>query len=297
MTPRAAPRGILIVAFVTAFACSPVRELGDVCTVVQPSTALPGGLEETSGVAASVAHDGVLWTHNDSGGDPEVVAVRVNGELVARVPVQGARARDWEDLALGPCPDGACLYIGDIGDGSARRAEIGVYRLAEPDPMREESVSTHYFPARYPGGARDAEALFVLPNGELYLVTKGREESVELYRYPQPLTADEPATLELVRTLAPGPQTLEAQVTGASASPSGEWVAVRRYKNLQLWRTSELLRDGGAPFLTVDLSPIGEVQGEAVALLDNGGVVLTSEGGFPGAVGSVALAVCELPPP
>ena len=283
-----------VISLASLFACTPVAgALGTGCEVVQPPTALPDGLEETSGVAASRAHESILWTHNDSGGEAEVVAVRANGELVGRVAIRGARAQDWEDLALGACPEGTCLYLADIGDGTARRAEVGVYRFAEPDPAGG-AVRARYFPARYPTGPRDAEALFVLPGGEIHLVTKGRTEGVDLYRYPQSPTEGEPATLELVRRLAVGAQPLEAQVTGASASPSGEWVAIRSYKGLALWRTADLMREGGAPARLIDLEPLGEVQGEAVALLDNGGVVLTSEGGFPGAMGSVVLAVCEL---
>ena len=63
-----------------------------------------------------------------------------------------------------------------------------------------------------------------------------------------------------------------------------------------LERPAELL-GGGGPDRSIDLTPLGEVQGEAVALLDNGAVILTSEGGFPGAAGTVAVLSCELTPP
>lgn len=277
-----------------ALACSAVGGLGDGCQIVQSPTALPAGLQESSGVAASRDHAGVLWTHNDSGGDAEVVAVQANGQLVGRVAVQGATARDWEDIELASCPAGTCLYIADTGDGGGGGREVTVYRAPEPDPVTQTAVTADRFPARFPEGRPDAEALFVLPSGEIYLITKGKGASIELFRYPLPLREGETAALEPVRTLAAGPQSLEDQVTGASASPSGEWVAVRSYKRLQLWRTPDLLGTG-VPSLSVDLSPLGEVQGEAVALLDNGGVVLTSEGGFPGVMGTVAVAHCELP--
>src|SRR5690606_5177209 len=116
---------------------------------------------------------------------------------------------------------------------------------------------------------------------------------VELFRYPPPLRPGETVTLEQVRTLAEGPVPLEEQVTGAGASPSGDWVAIRSYKRLRIWPTAALLNDG-VPSLIADLPPLGEVQGEAVALLDNGAVTLTSEGGFPAAPGTLSLLECPL---
>lgn len=287
------PTAVLTILALSLFLGCSAAELDQGCHVAQASVSLPPGLEESSGVAVSRDHRGVIWTHNDSGGDAEVVAVRADGGPFARVEVRGALAKDWEDLALAPCPAGTCLYVADTGDGEARRQEIGVYRFPEPDPVRQRAVTAEYFPARYPAGARDAEALFVLPSGEIFLVTKGRVGSIEVYRYPLPLSPGETVTLEPVRTLAAGAQPLDQQVTGASASPSGERVAIRTYKRLELWRTAELLGDG-APYLTVDLTPLGEAQGEAVALLDNGALVLTSEGGFPGARGSMAVVECPL---
>lgn len=289
---RAVP--LLSGALCLVTACSSPGAVDQECRIVQTATALPVGLEETSGVAASRDHPGVLWTHNDSGGDPSVTAVRSTGDLVTRVRIGGARARDWEDIALGPCASGTCLYIADIGDGDAKWGQIDLYLAPEPDPAKDREVPAERYPARYPGGPRDAEALFVLPTGEIYLVTKGRAEAIEIYRYPLPLRPDVTVTLEPVVALADQQQPLERQVTGASASPSGEWVAIRTYKRLALHRTSELLSGRTAAVLLVDLEPLAEAQGEAVALLDNGAVVMTSEGGFPGAHGSLSMLRCPL---
>lgn len=288
-------RGVMGAAAVALLVgCSPGVEAPEECRIVQELTELPDGLHESSGVAVSRAHDGVIWTHNDSGGDPEVFAVRAGGELVGRVAIEGARARDWEDMALAPCPAGTCLYIADVGDNNARRQEIGVYRVPEPDPGSERSLPAEYFPARYPDGPRDAEAVFVTSDSGVHLITKGRDGPVELFRYPQPLQPGETVTLEPIRTLAVGPQSLAEQVTGASASPSGQHVAIRSYKRLRIWRTDVLLSGEGEPVLSVDLTPVGEAQGEAVALLDGGSVVLTTEGGFPGANGMIAMLACGI---
>src|SRR5690606_25780786 len=117
---------------------------------------------------------GIRWTHNDSGGEPEIYAIDEQGRLVGTVRVPGAENRDWEDIALAPCATGDCIYIADIGDNAARRAEVVIYRVPEPDPSAEATETAERFAFRYSDGARDAEALFVLPERGLYVVSKGR---------------------------------------------------------------------------------------------------------------------------
>lgn len=247
----------------------------EVCRVEEEGVALPAALRETSGVAASRRGAGLLWTHNDSGNGPFIHAVRVDGEVVGQVEVEGAENVDWEDVAAGPCPGGGdCLYVADTGDNEARRDEVAIWRVPEPAPGASVTAHPVRLAAHYPGGPRDAEALFVLPGGEAYVVTKGDDVPVELFRWP----AEDGGTMQRVRRLAPAPDQPGDRVTGAGASPDGRWVAVRTYSTLHLWRTEDLLSDGGEPAVAMDLVPLGHSGGEAVALGDDGAVVLTSEG-------------------
>jgi hypothetical protein len=274
-------------------ACAGTEATGQSCRIVQRTAPLPSGVEEASGVAASRSWPGVLWTHNDSGGDPVVIGVRAGGARVASVEVTGAKNRDWEDIAVGPCSSGSCLYIADTGDNDEKRDDAALYRAPEP---REgaSSVAAERFPVRYPHGPRDAEALFVLPTGQPFLVTKGRHSAVELYRYPLPLRAGETVTLERVAVIdADGREGMDL-VTSASASPSGRWVAVRTYKSLSLYHTDALLRGDTRPAQVVDLTLVGEPQGEGVALFDDGRVLLTSEGGFKDNPASISILQCPL---
>ena len=55
-----------------------------------------------------------------------------------------------------------------------------------------------------------------------------------------------------------------------------------------------LLRGDTRPARVVDLTPVGEPQGEGVALFDDGRVVLTSEGGFEDNPASIAILRCPL---
>ncbi|MGH7657569.1 MAG: hypothetical protein ACREL6_04995, partial [Gemmatimonadales bacterium] len=140
-------------------------------------------LKESSGVAVSRAYPGILWTVNDSGNGPWIFATDTTGRAVARIPLD-ARNRDWEAIALGPCPRGSCLYVGDIGDNGEGRKEIGIYRLVEPDPADSSLRRVEHLRVSYPDGAHDAEALAVDLKGGVWLITKGRKDGVRVYRVP-----------------------------------------------------------------------------------------------------------------
>jgi len=264
------------------------------CLITHRSVPLPEGLGEPSGAAWSHSRPGAFWSHNDSGGDAELFLVLPSGAAAARVRLRGVRMNDWEDMAIAECPEGRCLYVGDFGDnGRSRRDPIALVVLREP-PAGARTATAQVYEAEFPGDRDpDTEAMFALPDGSIYLVTKGNDEAVRLYRWPTPLREGERVRLEAVRVLAPEPDQTGDRVTGASASPNGEWVAVRTYAQLNIYRTEALLA-GGEPALRVDLLPLGEGQGEGVALADDGRVVLVSESGSRHVPGTAALLRCPL---
>lgn len=287
-------RSMVFAHAVIATACAGQIDVGAnaTCEIVQPATPLPDGLDETSGLAISRRDTALIWSHNDSGDEARIFAVRADGTSVGVVEVSGARNRDWEDIAAGPCDGGDCLFIADIGDNRAARDEVAIYRVAEPNPTSGSSEAAERFRITYPGGPRDAESVFVLPDGELYVLSKGRTSNVALYRYPQPLRADEVVEMEHVADLSAEKVDLAAQVTGADASPDGRWVAVRSYGALSVYRTADLL--AGRPAMTIiDLAPLGESQGEAVAITAGGRVKLTSEAGALRRSGTITMLQCE----
>lgn len=252
---------------------------------------LPPELAEASGLAASRRHARVLWLHNDSGAEPELFAVDAAGEILGRVRVTGAENVDWEDVALGPCPAGECIYIADTGDNGERREAVTLYRVPEPEPTDTATPAAERFRLRYPDGPRDAEALFVTPDARVYLVSKGRTGPVAVYRAPTPLPADTAALLERVAELTDHAPLGVLYVTGAGATPDGRHVVIRTYVNLQLYR----LEDGaftaiGAP---VALDALAEPQGEAVDIRADGTVLLASEerGGEAGPISRLACAL------
>lgn len=267
---------------------------GAECRIVRRSVALDADVPETSGAAFDPRDPERFWTHNDSGHDPDLFLLDTDGQERLRVRVEGARNRDWEDLDVGPCPGGGtCLYVADVGDsGRGRRDPVDLYVVPLPALDATATAPAVRHRARFPGGMRDTEAVFVLPDGSVYLINKGNKDPIELWRWPTPLE-EGPVELERVRALAPRPSQTGDRVTGAGASPDGRWVAVRTYGRLALYRTAELLGDGG-PAFTVDLVPLGEAQGEAVALGDDGTVLLTSEEGVQGLPPRATWLQCAL---
>ncbi|MBI4540939.1 MAG: hypothetical protein HY704_15660 [Gemmatimonadetes bacterium] len=270
-----AAAAVLVAAF-------PRRAVGqNGCVPLGPAVALPGELSESSGLAASRQHPGVFWTHNDSGGEPRLYAVDAQGAILGRVRVAGASLLDWEDLALGPCPAGDCLYIGDIGDNDESREAAVIYRVPEPAPTDTGTgtVRAERLPVRYPDRPQDAEALAVTPGGDIYILTKGRSGPVGVYRYPLPVRPDEPVELELVQQLGTQPPLPFEMVTGADATPDGR-LAVRTYAALRFYRFENGRLATGDDVPTVNLRPLEEPQGEAVAVAPDGIVTLTSERGM-----------------
>jgi hypothetical protein len=268
---------------------------GGACRVVERTVTLPEGLSEPSGAAWSGTLPGAFWSHNDSGGDPELFLVTAAGAPLGRVRLPGVEMVDWEDMAAGPCADGKCLFVADIGDNGRKGEPIRLYQLPEPGRGERLTAGPRTYRGAFPDGkGRDAEAIFVLPDGGIYLITKGNDEPVELYRWPTPLVEGRPAVLELVHQLAPKPEQTGDRVTGASASPDGRHVAVRTYGMLAIYRT-EVLLAGGDPGLRMDLTPIAEGQGEGVALADDGSVLLVSESGSRHVPGTAAVLRCTLP--
>lgn len=248
-----------------------------VCRVAGAARPLPLEVRETSGLARSRREPSIFWTHNDRGHDSRLFALDAEGRLVRTVSLPGVEAVDWEDIEAGGCEGGPCLWVADIGDNDAERDRITIYRIADPGSGTGETGPAEALHARFPDGPEDAEALFALPGGELFLVTKGRRGPIVLYRLPAPGLPGETVTLERVRQLLPEPEAEVDRVSAATATPDGRWVAIRTYRTLYLFPTPGLLGAEAMSPTVVDLRPLAEPQGEGLAMADDGSVWLSSE--------------------
>ena len=264
-------------------------------------------LIEISGLAASRTYEGVLWAHNDSGDTARVFAMAADGAHLTFFPLSGARAIDWEDMAIGPGPDPSIdyLYLADIGDNAAERAQVDIYRLPEPDPFAPVTTAMvelklDKLTLLYPDRPHDAETLLVdSRTGDLLIVTKELQAPESfVFLAPGPFQAGATVTLELVTTIdfATLPSTVQppddASIlvlnvphlpTGGDVSPAGDLIAIRTYGTVWLWERAEntALWDAFAGVPCEAPSAIEE-QGEAIAFTaDGSGYVTISEGTTP----------------
>ena len=201
---------------------------------------------EASGLAASRRNANLLWVHNDKGDTNRVFAISSVGATVATYLLDGAEANDWEDIAVGPGPIGGTtyVYVGDIGDNSANRNTIEIYRFEEPEVVASTAEVTlsgvDRLEFRYPGGqGENAETLLVDPtNGDLYVVSKSDTGEARVYQARPPFVPLRRTTMTLVTTLQFGTAPLigDPSATGGDISPSGDLIAIRNYDTAYAWR-------------------------------------------------------------
>ena len=290
------------------------QEASGRCGTPRVVNELPTELLESSGITRDPRHPDVFWVHNDSGNPAELVAIDTAGRLIATVPLEQAPNRDFEDIAVGPCPTGSCLYLADIGDNLAVHSSVRVHRLPLPD-LPDRAASSRASGARilpplrpetswnlvYPAGPRDAESLAIdAERGELIIVTKGRESIVEMYGLPlSDLTGrpGSPDTLHRVGRLhVPIGSGTSQFITAADLSPDGSRFAVRSYTTLY-----EFAWSGAAAFDTLDVpaasSLLGalEAQGEGVAWDLSGETLLLVSEGRGGRPPTISRIRCPAP--
>ena len=245
-------------------------------------------MSETSGIAASVANPGILYVHNDSGDTSRFFAIHPDGSLKTVVYFTGDKSlprlgvTDCEDIAvnIGPQP-GTYVYMGDIGDNTAVRKDIIVFRIKEP-ALSDTLVNAQADPLEltYPDGPRDAETLMVDPVDKLLYIVSKREDSVGIYSTPLLFNANDTAVLQLRAKLYFSGLGETKYITAGDISQDGTRILLKSYSQVYYWKR----QTGEAIWQSMQRSPDAlpytiEPQGEAIGFTtDAKGYYTTSEG-------------------
>ena len=283
---------LLLLCSCSSSAPQSARHNGDItCDAAQRTGTLPREVREASGVAISSRNAGILWVHNDD--DPAVLfAVDSTGALKGKVAVP-VHDVDWEDIAVAPCGAASCVYIADIGDNRQTRADRAIYMVPEPLIGDANARAALRFPFHMPGKSQDAEALFVMPDGTMYIVTKGRSGPITLYEFPQPAQPNVDVELKPAFVLSAGLVQLPDLVTGAGVTPDGAFIVIRSYSGFQLYHLGNDTLKSVLP-QAYDLTPLREPQGEGVDIRADGTLFFVSERGFGDAAPPISRVQCHL---
>ena len=138
-------------------------------------------VEETSGLA-SIEND--LLTFNDSGGKASLYRHGLNGKIQTEYPIEGAINRDWEDIAQ----DDSLFYIADTGNNYATRKDLTIY-LVNKSFNLVDSINVSYAKQtsfkRKKKNKFDAEALIAIDDS-LVLFSKNRKsKKTQVYVFPK----------------------------------------------------------------------------------------------------------------
>jgi len=232
-------------------------------------------LPEASGLAASVANPGYIWAQNDGQNPSEVYLIDTTAQVKLTCKLTVAN-RDWEEIAVGPGPvDGKTyVYVGEIGDNNAAFDIKYVYRFEEPvaDQPEKQIALTDTLKIRMSDGKRDTETMMIDPlSKDLYLISK-REDSVRLYRVPQPFTKE----IMTAQKIAVIPF---FKIVAGSFSADGLEILLKDYDHVYYWkRTKDEPLESVLLRKPEQLPYQREAQGEAITwALDGSGYYTLSE--------------------
>ncbi len=203
-------------------------------------------INESSGLATSAIHDGILWTLNDSGNSAKIFPVFLNGTLLKSglsvgFSIEGAENFDWEAMAS---DRKGTLYIADSGHNLNFARTPIIYQVAEPSsfdgtnslPLLREihynyEDQSGFFMSR---NEFDVEAVFY-SDRTLNLITKGWGSSIsKWYRLQE---SDEFGhAARLVTRVNFG----KALITGAEVDQSGLRLAILAKRSIWLFTRKAL---------------------------------------------------------
>lgn len=228
-------------------------------------------LNEASGLAEGIQNPNLLWCHNDSGGSPILYGIdKTNGEHLGLISMTNASNKDWEDVSVMTdfSTGKSYIYAADIGDNSAIRSFLKIYKVEEPvlanGSFQDINLTAEVIQFSYPDGPRDAEALLVDPISKDIIIISKREMSVHVYALPYPQST----STEIVATKLG--QLPFREAVAADISSDGKHVIIKTYGTIYHWQRQnkehiKYLLATKPERLKYEL----EVQGESIAWSNN----------------------------
>lgn len=235
---------------------------------------------ESSGLAASQKHPGIVYTINDSGDVARVFAVDVaTGKVVGVTTVANAKWDDAEAMAI----RAGKLWVADVGANRGVGTERALYAFDEPGTGNHK-VEADRYPITLDGGEVEFEAFAFLP-GRVDLYGKGWPIS-RAFQIVGGLTKSGPNVARLTPRTAP-PWTADATTT-----PDGRYVLLHgavqvEVRDARNWR---LVHADVIPMLS---------QGETIAMEASGRSYLIGSEGANSPLVRIAFnpATFTTPPP
>lgn len=269
--------GSFILIFVTQINAQPIA-----------TGKLPAALDEISGIAMAGTTGVFAWMHNDSGDTSRIFGIGRDGSLITTIYFKGLAGgkgvKDCEDIATGKSHTGdeRFIYLADIGDNSAKRAFINIYRLHEPVRMQKvlKQHNASMLTLQYPDGPRDAETLMIDNTDWLLYIVSKREDTVAVYTTSLNWQNGDSIVLEKRASLFfPGIRPMKWIVSG-DISWDGKQVVLKTLQKVYYWQRN----NNEAIWQTLQRTPAElpyqqEPQGEAICFDKNAqGYFTVSEG-------------------
>lgn len=192
-------------------------------------------LNEGSGLAASIKHPGIVYTHNDEAG-PIFAVDAATCRVVGTLDVPGLRG-DPDPEAITIDRTTGKVWYGDIGNGHPTQpdsmtskkkiikhpgwpARIAVFD--EPNKLRG-TMQVKSVDITFPDGDKNAEGLLVNPKtGEGYII--GKYAWSPVYKLPHPLKSGQAKAVKNANGNRVG---IPEWVTDATFTNDGKWILVR----------------------------------------------------------------------
>lgn len=227
-------------------------------------------IDETSGLAS---FENNFLTLNDSGGKPALYSFNAKGDLLETHKIDGAINRDWEDIAQ----DSTHFYIADTGNNYATREDLTVY-IVTRDFKLKDSIKINYASQtnfkKKKKNNYDAETLIAYGDSLLIFSKNRKSQKTQLYAFPK---EGGQFSLEKLHTFD-----VNALITGGDYDSNSKQLVLTAYlpdytqyifkaENFQLDQLEDIV-------LERYQLPLKPAQIEAVKILDNGSVWITSEG-------------------